>query len=77
MTTAKEITAKNLDSYVGEKVTIADGMFSVSPWGYKMPTTSSRFGLADAPTGVYTITAKNPESAEEGAAVAYTLTANE
>ena len=76
MATINTVSAKNLDAFVGDSVSIARGYFSVSPWAYKMPTTSNRFGLQGAPDGVYTITAKTPETNEEGAAVAYTLTAN-
>lgn len=66
-------TAKNLDSCVGEKITVSNGEFSVTPWAYKMPTTSSRFGLSNVPDGVYTITEKVADSSNEGSAVTYTL----
>jgi hypothetical protein len=66
-------TAKNLDSYVGETVTVSNGFFSVSPWGYQMPLTSNRFGLQDVPNGTYKITEKVAESSADGAAVTYTI----
>ena len=69
------ITATNLDADIGDVVTVKNGFFAVSPWGYKKPTTSERFGLDGSLDGVYTITAKIKASQNDGAAVRYTLTA--
>lgn len=69
-------TVRNLDAYVGDVVTISNGEFMVSPWSYKMPTTSKQFEINSVPNGIYRITAKTPDSQEEGAGVNYIITSD-